>query len=359
MQHWWMGLAEAPPTDASALHELGLGFMAARTMHVALEFRLFTHLADNPATLAEIAPKLGLSERAATRLLQACAALGLVHVADGTYRNVPVVDKYLVEGRPTYIGSYVQMFDDLVYHRWGQMSTALRNDRPVDDLDHPYRYFDEEAEDAQTFLAAQHSGSTSLGYALARRFDFTPFRCVLDLGGGAGTYAIELVRHYPHLQAIVFDFPQVCPIADEAVRQAGLTDRIRTVAGDYERDPLPAGPDVVLWSGNLHASSPQRCAHILHKLRELLPAHGAVLIHDYLLDDTGTGPLIPALLALHLTLVSDDGQVYSGKELQTLLAQAGFPDVSVQPFLPGHSGLVIGRASESATRRAGERHNAR
>jgi SAM-dependent methyltransferase len=349
MQHWWMGLADAPPTEASALHALGLGFMAARTLHVALEFRLFTHLAAGPAALADVASALGLSARAATRLLQACAALGLVQLGDGKYRNVPVVDKYLVEGRPTYIGSYIRMFDALVYHRWGELSTALRTDRPVDALEHPYRYFNQEADAAQTFLAAQHSGSTSLGYALAKRFDFTPFRCVLDLGGGAGTYAIEIVRRYPHLQAIVFDFPQVCPIADAAIRQAGLTHRIRTVAGDYERDPLPTGPDVVLWSGNLHASSPARCADILHKLRELLPAYGAVLIHDYLLDDSGTGPLIPALLALHLTLVSDDGQVYSGKELRALLRQAGFPDVSVQPFLPGHSGLIIGRAGDRNT----------
>jgi hypothetical protein len=47
------------------------------------------------------------------------------------------------------------------------------------------------------------------------------------------------------------------------------------------------------------------------------------------------------LLALHLTLVSAHGQVYSGAELRTLLAQAGFAEVSIQPFLAGHSSLVI------------------
>jgi hypothetical protein len=66
-----------------------------------------------------------------------------------------------------------------------------------------------------------------------------------------------------------------------------------------------------------------------------------VLIHDYLLDDTHSGPLIPALLALHLTLVSEDGQVYSGAELRDLLAQAGFEAVRLEPFLTGHSCLVI------------------
>jgi SAM-dependent methyltransferase len=340
MQPWWTGLADAPTTDATAIHALGLGFMAARTLHVALEFDLFTRLSGSPQSLAQIAQAIGLADRAASRLLHACTALGLVRAEAGTYTNTPASDKYLVRGRPTYIGSYVHLFDDLAYHRWGQMGHALRHNRPVEALDHPYRYFDTEAEDAKRFLSAQHDGSTSLGYALARRFDFSPFACLLDLGGGTGTYSIEILKRYPHLKAIIFDFPPVCAMAESALQAAGFSDRVSTVGGDYERDPLPSGPDVVLWSGNLHASSPERCRDILTKLHALLPAHGAVLMHDYLLDDAGTGPLIPALLALHMTLVSEHGQVYSSAELRDLLPQTGFINIDIRPFLPGHSGLV-------------------
>jgi hypothetical protein len=53
--------------------------------------------------------------------------------------------------------------------------------------------------------------------------------------------------------------------------------------------------------------------------------------------------LIPALLALHLTLVSEHGQVYSGAELCDLLVQAGFEEVCIEPFLTGHSSLVMAR----------------
>jgi hypothetical protein len=317
--------------------------MAARTLCVALEFRLFTHLAGHTTTLLHIASTLALSERAAARLLYACAALGLVHASPQGFCNTPVAEKYLVEGRPTFIGSYLQMFDALGYQRWEQLSTALRHDAPVDELHHPYHYLDADAAAARSFLAAQHAGSLSLGRALARRLDFRPFRCLLDLGGGSGAYTVEILRHYPHLQAILFDFPAVCRIADEMMRQEGLSDRVRTVAGDYEQDVLPAGPDVVLWSGNLHASSPQRCARVLQKLHDLLPAGGMLLVHDYLLDETHTGPLIPALLALHMTLVSTDGQVYSAAEIRLLLEQVGFVDISVQAFLAGHSGLVSAR----------------
>ncbi len=70
-------------------------------------------------------------------------------------------------------------------------------------------------------------------------------------------------------------------------------------------------------------------------------------MHDYLLDDTGTGPLIPVLLALHMTLVSEHGQVYSSAELREILLQTGFVDIEIQPFLPGYSGLVSARIDVS------------
>ena len=341
MQHWWTGLADAPPDDAGALHALGLGFMAAKTLSAALEFRLFTHLAEKTSTLTQIAHALGLAERAAGRLLYACAALGLLEASEQGFRNTPVTERYLVEGQPTFIGSYLQMFDALGYHRWEQLSAALQHNAPVDAVHHPYHYLADDETAARDFMVAQHAGSLSLGHALARQFDFQPFACLLDLGGGSGAYTIAILQRYQHMQAIIFDFPEVCRIAEETVREAGVAPRVRVVAGDYERDRLPNGPDVVLWSGNLHASSPTRCAQVLRNIAALLPPGGSLLIHDYLLDDSRTGPLIPALLALHLTLVSDDGQVYSGVELQTLLMEAGFSDVMIQSFLPGHSSLVI------------------
>src|SRR5438105_10623508 len=153
MPTWWTGLADAPPDEAQALHALGLGFMAARTLHVALELRLFTHLAAGAHTLAQVAHTLGLAKRAAGRLLYACAALGLVQATGGVFRNTSLTQKYLVEGQPTFIGSYLQMFDALSYHRWEQMGAALRRNGPVDDISHPYRYLADDAEDAAMFSA--------------------------------------------------------------------------------------------------------------------------------------------------------------------------------------------------------------
>src|SRR5262245_24446664 len=97
MHPWWSELPTASPTDASALHALGLGFMASRTLIVALELRLFTHLAGRTRTVAQAASALGLAERPTGRLLSACAALGLVYLSAQGCANTPLAERYLVE----------------------------------------------------------------------------------------------------------------------------------------------------------------------------------------------------------------------------------------------------------------------
>ena len=223
MHTWWTGLADAPPMRRRPCTPSG--WVLWRHAHSTSP----SNCGSLPIwRLARIrSPRqrsaLGLAERAAGRLLHACAALGLVQVSGDVFRNTPLTQQYLVEGRPTFIGSYLQMFDTLGYHRWEQMGAALRQNGPVDDLYHPYHYLADDAEAAQTFSAAQHAGSRSLGHALARRVDFTPFTCLLDLGGGSGAYTVEILHRYPHLRAILVDFPQVCRLAEEVMR-AGGTD---------------------------------------------------------------------------------------------------------------------------------------
>ena len=219
-----------------------------------------------------MAQALGLAERAAGRLLYACAALGLVQATGGVFRNTSLTQKYLVEGQPTFIGSYLQMFDALSYHRWEQMGAALRHNGPVDDISHPYRYLADDAEDAATFSAAQHAGSRSLGHALARRVDFTPFTCLLDLGGGSGAYTVAILHRYPHLRAILFDFPQVSRLAEAVMHQEGLTDRVQIVGGDYEHDVLATRLGCGVMVRQFACQQSGELPRVLSRLHALLPS---------------------------------------------------------------------------------------
>ena len=89
---------------------------------------------------------------------------------------------------------------------------------------------------------------------------------LLDLGGGSGAYSIAFAKAAPGLHAEIVDAPEVLPLAQDYVRQAGLADRITTQAGDMLSVPLEAGKyDLVLLSAICHMFSPEENKQLLRR----------------------------------------------------------------------------------------------
>src|SRR5690242_1251646 len=78
-----------------AIFQHALGFMAAKHLFVASELNLFSHLADGPASLDQLAARMGIPRRTARISVDAMVALGFVKRTGDLYRNAPAADTYL------------------------------------------------------------------------------------------------------------------------------------------------------------------------------------------------------------------------------------------------------------------------
>jgi cyclopropane fatty-acyl-phospholipid synthase-like methyltransferase len=193
-------------------------------------------------------------------------------------------------------------------------------------------------EQARVFILGQHSASLGGGRQLARVFDYTRYKTLVDLAGGSGACSIAAVQKNAGLRAIVVDFPTVLRVADEIIAELGLGDRIQTRAGDIMKDDFPAG-DVMLISLIISSYSPEEYTGLLRRVYDKLPSGGAVVIHDFVMNDTKTGPTISALY--HLTSI--DGLPYSGSEIAGMLREVGFVDPEIKPVIPEYTGMVAAR----------------
>src|SRR4029453_4567324 len=122
------------------------------------------------------------------------------------------------------------------------------------------------------FWEASPSLSTFTARALGQAIDLSGARRLLDVGGGSAAFDIELCRRYPDLTATVYELPKVADIAAAKVKEAGLTERIKTGAGHFfAAPPLPGGHDTILLSMILHDWAEERCRAILRKCWAALP----------------------------------------------------------------------------------------
>jgi len=323
--------------DPGIIHRIGTGYMASGALFAALDLDVFDTLEGNQLESAGVAARLGLDERHIERLLVALTALQLVRREHGRYRNTPLTSRYLVKRSPNYFGDYYRYQSKLTsYPYFGDLAGYIRSNAGVIGTSWPEIMADPER--ARVFILGQHSASLGGGRQLARVFDFSPYRTLIDLAGGSGACAIAATQRNAKLHAIVVDFPNVLRITDEIIAGLGLSDRIKTVPGDIMKDDFPPG-DVILISLILSSYGPEDYVGLLRRVYAKLPSGGAVVIHDFVMNDEKTGPTITALY----NLTAIDGTPYSGADIAAMMKKAGFVDPQVKTVIPEYTGMVAAR----------------
>ena len=326
------------------LQRLAVGFWGSNTLAAAAELDMFTKLSGRGVDAQALSQLLEIPTRPADMLLSACAALGLLEKRGGFYYNSPTAEEFLVKGSPYYFGHYIAMVHRYLYLPWGRLVEAVRTDKPQAWVGDTFEEIAADPEAQRLFTEAMHSMSMFRAKAVFRTFDLSPHNYLLDVGGASGAYCIEACRKYPHLCATIFDRPSALETAREKIAEAALSDRIKTVAGDFFKEELPEGADVVLLSQVLHDWSPERNRVILDKCFAALPPDGLVLVCELMMDDEKTGPELAALVSLNMLIATEGGCNYTWSEYSAVLEAAGFREVRrVSVASTGGLGILAGR----------------
>jgi hypothetical protein len=140
-----------------------------------------------------------------------CAA-GLLEKMQGRHRNAPDVERFLVEGKPGYMGPWI-VFTKPQWNEWGRLGEHIRTKKL------------KVMGSIETFTVADarryHDATYSIGMGAGRRFvrqvDLKGRKRIMDIGGGSGAYCIAAAKEHPGIRAVVLDLPVVCEVAREFI----------------------------------------------------------------------------------------------------------------------------------------------
>lgn len=323
------------------LLQLSGSYWNACTLHAGVKLDIFTCLDDSPMTASALARQLSVDERGLAMLLQALTAMELLQKEGESFSNTPLSSTHLSGNSESYMGHIIMHHHHLV-EGWSRLDEAVRQGAPV------RRRLSHEASDKEreSFLLGMLNLASLLAPRVAAEIDLSGRRSLLDLAGGPGTYAIHFCKQNPELTAVIYDLPTTRPFAEQTVNRFGLAGRISFLAGDITDDDLGAGYDVIWVSHLLHSESPESSAAILRKAAQALNPGGLLLIQEFILDDSRTAPLFPALFSLNMLIGTHAGQSYAQGELADLMAAAGLGQIRRLPIgLPNGAGIMAGTAA--------------
>lgn len=322
------------------LTELAQGYRQSIVLLTAGKLGIFAALGRESRTADQLAEQLQLDPRALETTLLALAAEGILQYQEPNFRIAAVYqDILLPAGERSQSSIFNHNYQCL--QRWCRLAEVLRTGQPV------WESADEsEGDSLRDFICGMAEISRGASREVLEKVDFSPFRRMLDLGGGPATAALEFARQYPQLRCVVFDLPEALAIAGEEISRYGLTDRVQTRPGDYYQDEFGEGFDLVYISNIIHSMSPADTAMIARKTRQALLPGGSVMIKEFFLDDDRTTPATAAYFSINMLVATEGGKSYTLRETRQILHEAGFHEFQTVDLSAASRLLIARKAGE-------------
>lgn len=333
-----INFAEMPPP--AVLYHLATGYYVSRALYVAVELGIADHLSGGPRDAAELARLTATHAPSLRRVLRLLASAGVFREQeDGTFA-LTGLSEWLRQDAPSSFRSAALLFSGpLEWASWGELMHTVRTGemalRHVFGVD-SFEYLESHPEEGKVFDDAMASFTSMAAVAVAAACDFTPFRTVVDVGGGNGALLIGILEANPHLRGIVFELPRAIGHARQRIAAAKLDERCEAVGGDFF-EAVPGGGDAYLIKHVIHDWDDTQATRILTSIHRAMGPEARLLLVEGVYPERIDGSIASRGAALNDVnmLVVTGGRQRSEAEFRELFRASGFELARIVPTLSG------------------------
>ncbi len=105
------------------IRELANAFRESRVLLSAVELKIFTVLDKHMMTSSEVSDKIKADKRATDRLMNALCGMGLLKKVKGKFYNSDLSSKYLIEGKPEFMGNLYHTNN--LWNSWSHLTDSV------------------------------------------------------------------------------------------------------------------------------------------------------------------------------------------------------------------------------------------
>ncbi len=325
---------------AEEVSTIAFGFMASKAMFAGLHLDVFTHLAEGPKTCEKLSEVVGVPANRVETLMTALNGIGLVERDDTRYANSPGAEAFLSRESKYEFGDYLRFqIDQQMYPFLGQLNEVLDGSLSADAVD-SYQHWMSDPDQAALYSNAQHAGSLGPGRTIARMVDLSSAKSLLDVGGGTGAMTIRLLEANPDLTSTIIDFPNVSEIGWRFISEANMINRVRYIPSNALTVEWPTEQDAILMSYLFSGIPGEEVPRLVQYAFDCLAPGGKFMVHDFMVEDDRTGPVMAALWQLqHMAFTPDAHSVTAGW-LKAEMEKVGFVHIQDDQTIPGLTHLV-------------------
>ena len=325
-----------------ALKMVGMisGFWVSRVVYIAAKLGLADILKDGAKTAQEVAEETNTHAPSLYRVMRALAGAGVLAEDEEKRFSLTPLGATLRSDAPVSLRALATSeLGEVHYPSWGALLHTVKTGERA--FDHVFGtdcwdYFGKHPEYARIFNQSMTEVSRIVAPAVARAYDFSPFKKIVDLGGGHGSLMTAILKANPELKGVVMDAPQVVAGAKERIEAEGLAERCEAVAGNFF-EAVPEGADAYIMKHIIHDWDDAEAIAILKNCRKALKDGGKVILVEAVIPKSNEAPSMATFGDLVMMLIPG-GRERTAEEFAAIFAAAGF---RMERIIPTESPMSV------------------
>ena len=321
---------------ANQLFDVMAGFVYTQILLACIRLNIFNQLKDGPLTLEAIKNECGLERAPLKQLLDAAVSIHLLEIRANHRYGLGKLGAPLVgnSALAAMIEHHSVLYEDLrdpllllsgklkskkLEKFWPYVSNDLEDQESLKDQERVKDYSDLMSA-SLPLVADQVLGA----------YDFSRHRCLLDIGGGQGTFLKRVHLQSPQLERMLFDLPGVANLAELNFSASSENQSIKVFGGDFFKDELPSGADLITLIRVIFDHDDERVKILLRSIFRALSPGGKLLIAEPMAETPDHPPMGHAYFGFYL-MAMGRGRPRTVEEIGQLALEAGFKSVEILP----------------------------
>jgi demethylspheroidene O-methyltransferase len=333
--------------EARAAFDLCAGFVYSQILYACVSLGVFDALKQGPQDIEWLAKRISLPVDRTRRLLLAAVSLRLLEKRGGDRFGLGMLGAAMAgnPGVAKMIEHHHMFYDDLrdpvALLRGGGAATRLSTYWPYATQDVPGTLEDKDIAGYTRLMAASQ---TLVASEILDAHPIAGHRCLMDVGGGDGTFLAAAAKRAPNLSLMLFDLPAVAARAKSRLEGEGFAARTNVFGGSFRADPLPRGADIISLVRIVHDHNDDVVMNLFSAIHEALPAGGTLLVAEPMSGSRGAKPVGDAYFGFYL-MAMGSGRPRTVKEIMSMMTAAGFKGArAVKTGMPLQASVVIAQS---------------
>lgn len=310
--------------QARRLFDISAGFVYSQTLMACVELGWFERLAHGPADRDALDPDDRLGAEGLERLVAAAIALDLLESRPRDQVGLGMLGAALLGDRGI---TAMAAHHDLLYADMANPLALLRGEMEATALGNYWGYANEDpaslkAERVQAYSALMADSQPMVAEQVLAAFDFSSVDTLLDVGGGTGAFVKAVSDAHSHIDVSIFDLPGVAdlPLVEQTLKATRY-------GGDFCRDPIPSGADVVSLIRIIHDHDDEVIDRLLTNIRQNMQPGARLLIAEPLAGIKGAETVGDVYFAFYLRAMGS-GKARNINQINELMVKNGFAPVT-------------------------------